>query len=159
MLAWVTSTFLVRKRRDSSPPTLSGGYLANADASKQFHNFPTKPDERRYQGCIHPITGPNWCGRGSPMGTSNYLPSCAESTMVLFTPRVESTPQASMEWSGTTGDRNTGGEPYDPSGSRPCFDGSDGSPQPLKDGRFNYLIHSPNRSAVNLWRVYDHMLR
>ena len=49
-----------------------GGWLAVADASKQFHNFPTKPDERRCLGCIHPITGAELArGVGLPVGTFN----------------------------------------------------------------------------------------
>jgi hypothetical protein len=30
------------------------GYSAVVDASKFFYNFPTRPDEQKYLGCIHP---------------------------------------------------------------------------------------------------------
>jgi hypothetical protein len=51
-----------------------GGYTAIADASKQFHNFPTHPDERHLLGCVHPITGANLVYAGLPMGTTNSPP-------------------------------------------------------------------------------------
>jgi hypothetical protein len=47
------------------------GWSAVADASKQFHNFPTLPEERKYLGCIHPITGANLVYCGLPMGSAN----------------------------------------------------------------------------------------
>ena len=63
-------TYLVRND-EILPQLYEGGWSAIADASKQFHNFPTKPDERRYLGCIHPITGAELVYAGLPMGTSN----------------------------------------------------------------------------------------
>ena len=63
-------TFLVRND-EILPQLYEGGWSAIADASKQFHNFPTKPGERRYLGCIHPITGVELVYAGLPMGTAN----------------------------------------------------------------------------------------
>jgi hypothetical protein len=33
------------------------GWSAVVDASKQFHSFPTRPEENHYTGCIYLITG------------------------------------------------------------------------------------------------------
>jgi hypothetical protein len=51
----------------------AGGYSAVVDASKFFYNFPTKPDERKYLGCIGPGGGPNeqYVYAGIPMGAGN----------------------------------------------------------------------------------------
>jgi hypothetical protein len=63
-------TFLVRND-EISPQLYEGCWSAVADASKQFHNFPTRPDERRCLGCIYPITGAELQRAALPMGTSN----------------------------------------------------------------------------------------
>jgi hypothetical protein len=47
------------------------GWSAVADASKQFHNFKTKPGERKYLGCIHPSTGQKLVYCGLPMGSAS----------------------------------------------------------------------------------------
>jgi hypothetical protein len=47
------------------------GWSAVADASKQFHNFATKPGERKYLGCIHPITGQKLVYCGLLMGSAS----------------------------------------------------------------------------------------
>jgi hypothetical protein len=49
----------------------TNGWSAVAHASKQFHNFPTVPGERKYIGCIHPITEAQLVYCGLPMGLSN----------------------------------------------------------------------------------------
>jgi hypothetical protein len=49
----------------------AGGWTAIADASKQFHNFPTHPTERKYLGRIHPVTEEKLAYAGVPMGTTN----------------------------------------------------------------------------------------
>ena len=61
-------TFLLVRNDEILPQLYEGGWSAITDASKQFHNFPTKPDERRYLGCIHPITGVEW----SPLGNRQF---------------------------------------------------------------------------------------
>jgi hypothetical protein len=53
---------------DILPRLYSGGFSAVADASKHFHNFKTRPDERHYLGCIHPGDGSEWIYAGSPWG-------------------------------------------------------------------------------------------
>jgi hypothetical protein len=49
----------------------ANGWSAVADASKQFHNFATKPHERKYLGCIHPISGQHLVYCGLPMGSAS----------------------------------------------------------------------------------------
>jgi hypothetical protein len=49
-------TYLVRNE-SILPRLYKGGWLAVADASKQFNNFPTQLEEQRYLGCIHSIMG------------------------------------------------------------------------------------------------------
>jgi hypothetical protein len=56
---------------DILPRLYSGGFSAVADASKHFHNFKTRPDERHVLGCIHPGEGSEWIYAGLPMGTTN----------------------------------------------------------------------------------------
>jgi hypothetical protein len=50
----------------------AGGYSAVVDASKFFYNFPTKPEERKFLGCIGP-TDPteHYVYAGLPMGAGN----------------------------------------------------------------------------------------
>jgi hypothetical protein len=76
-------TYLVRNN-EILPQLYAGGWSAIADASKQFHNFPTKPDEHRYLGCIHPITGSELVHAVSLWGLLILRPLPAESTTVLF---------------------------------------------------------------------------
>jgi hypothetical protein len=59
------------RAEDILPRLYDGGWSAVADASKHFHNFLTKAEERRYLGCIHPIDGSEWIYQGLPMGTAN----------------------------------------------------------------------------------------
>ena len=62
--------YLVRSD-DILPHLYEGGWSAVADASKHFHNFKTRPEERSYLGCIHPITGEEFVYAGLPMGAAN----------------------------------------------------------------------------------------
>jgi hypothetical protein len=39
------------------PRLYTGGWSGVADASKHFHNFKTRKDERKYLGCLHPNDG------------------------------------------------------------------------------------------------------
>lgn len=55
---------------DVLPQLYKGGWSAVADASKYFYNFPTRPEDRPYLGCIHPVTGEDYWYVGCPMGSS-----------------------------------------------------------------------------------------
>lgn len=54
----------------------AGGWTAVVDASKFFHQFLTREDERRYLGLIHPVTGDILVWNALPMGGANS-PACA----------------------------------------------------------------------------------
>jgi hypothetical protein len=45
--------------------------------SKQFHNFLTRPEERRYLECIHPITDEQLVYAGLAMGMAKNSPAIA----------------------------------------------------------------------------------
>jgi hypothetical protein len=62
--------YLVRTE-DILPKLYTGGWSAVADASKHFHNFKTRKNERKYLGCVHPSDGSKWMYCGLPMGTTN----------------------------------------------------------------------------------------
>jgi hypothetical protein len=53
------------------PHLYSGGWSATVDASKFFYQFPTVVSERKYLGCIHPVTKKHYRYRGLPMGAGN----------------------------------------------------------------------------------------
>jgi hypothetical protein len=62
--------YLVRSE-DILSHLYEGGWLAVADASKHFHNFQTRKEQRQYLGCVHPRDESRWVYRGLPMGTGN----------------------------------------------------------------------------------------
>ena len=49
----------------------TGGFSAVVDVSKMFYQFPTHPDDRRYLGLQHPLTGGMYQYGGLPMGAGN----------------------------------------------------------------------------------------
>jgi hypothetical protein len=68
----------------------AGGWTGIADASKQFHNFPKHPDERKFLGCIHPVTNEQLVYAGLPMGTTNSPPiACRINNSALRALKVE----------------------------------------------------------------------
>ena len=48
-----------------------GGFSAVVDASKMFYQFPTRAEDRKYLGILHPVTGVLYWYCGLPMGASN----------------------------------------------------------------------------------------
>lgn len=56
---------------DILPLLCPNGWSGVIDASKFFHMFRTKPDERKYMGLIHPVTGEHLWYERFPMGSSN----------------------------------------------------------------------------------------
>lgn len=57
--------------QDILPLLCPNGYSGVIDASKFFHMFRTKPDERKYMGLIHPVTGEHLWYERFPMGSTN----------------------------------------------------------------------------------------
>lgn len=155
-------TFLVRN--DEILPLLyEGGWSAIADASKQFHNFPTRPDERRYLGCIHPITEAELVYAGLPMGTSNSPAiACRINNGALRQLRSES-PRFHGVVRENTWRTKLAGEPYDPhlGHGRVLM-----SPEGLPSSRIwamvdDYFIHSPTKQKCRaaFAEFMDYMLR
>jgi hypothetical protein len=106
-------TYFVRND-EILPQLYKGGWSAIADASKQFHNFPTRPDERRFLGCIHPSTGIELVYAGLPMGTANSPAiACRINNSALRQLRIES-PLFHGQVRENTWRTKLAGEPYDP---------------------------------------------
>jgi hypothetical protein len=155
-------TFLVRND-EILPQLYQGGWSAIADASKQFHNFPTKPDERRYLGCIHPITRAELVYAGLPMGTSNSPAiACRINNGALRQLRVES-PRFHGVVRENTWRSKLAGEPYDPRlGHGRVLMGPDGLPTSRIWAMVDdYLIHSPTKQkcSESFGEFMDYMLR
>jgi hypothetical protein len=136
--------FLVRNE-SILPQLYHGGYSAIADASKQFHNFPTYPGERRYLGCIHPIAQEQLCYAGLPMGTAQSpavacrinngaLRQLREECSLFHGTVLENTWRSKMD-----------GVQYDPTfGHGRVTIGADGQPVALIWAMVDdYLIHAP----------------
>ena len=49
----------------------TGGYTVVADASKFFYQFPVHPDDQKFLGILHPITGEWYVWKGCPMGSGS----------------------------------------------------------------------------------------
>ena len=49
----------------------TGGFSAVVDVSKMFYQFPTHPEDRKYLGLQHPLTGGMYQYGGLPMGAGN----------------------------------------------------------------------------------------
>jgi hypothetical protein len=106
-------TYLVRND-EILPQLYQGGWSAIADASKQFHNFPTKLNEQHYLGCIHPITEVELVYVGLPMGTANSPAiTCRINNGALCQLRTES-PRFHGTIRQNTWRSKLAGEPYDP---------------------------------------------
>jgi hypothetical protein len=139
-------TFLVQNE-SILPQLYKGGWTAIADASKQFHNFPTRPDKQRFLGCIHPITKERLVYAGLAMGTANS-PAIAcrinngalrqlRSESKLFQGNiVENTWRTTLE-----------GKPYnDTLGHGRALVSQDGLPAALIWAMIdNYLVHAPTK--------------
>jgi hypothetical protein len=122
-------------------------WSAIADASKQFHNFPTRPDERRFLGCIHPSTGVELVYAGLPMGTANSPAiACRINNSALRQLGIES-PLFHGEVRENTWRTKLAGEPYDPHlGHGRVMIREDGLPTSRIWAMVDdYLIHSPTK--------------
>jgi hypothetical protein len=155
-------TFLVRND-EILPQLYEGGWSAIADASKQFHNFPTRPDERRYLGCIHPITGEELVYAGLPMGTANSPAiACRINNGALRQLRKESSRFHGVVRENTWRTK-LAGEPYDSRlGHGRVLMDPDGSPASRIWAMVDdYFIHSPTKQKcrVAFAEFMEYMLR
>jgi hypothetical protein len=141
----------------------AGGWSAVTDASKQFHNFATKSEERKDLGCIHPITGAKLVYCGLPMGSaSSPAISCRITNGGMRTIRdLESVFQSKIQtntWETAMQDGY-----YNPQkGHGQVLMGSDGLPAALIWVMVDdYLIHAPTeRKCREAFTVFmNHMVR
>jgi hypothetical protein len=145
------------------PRLYPGGYSAVADASKQFHNFKTKPSERLYLGCIHPITGAELVWAGLPMGAANSPAiSCRITNSALRMIR-EREPVFQGHIDTNTWRDAMAGNDYDVrKGHGRILMGADGLPVALLWVMVDdYLVHAPTkRKCCEAFSVFmDQMLR
>jgi hypothetical protein len=140
----------------------AGGWSAVADVSKQFHNFATKSEERKYLGCIHPITGAQLVYCGLLMGSaSSPAISCRITNGGMRTIRdIEPIFKSNVQlntWSTAMKDGS-----YDPrKGHGQVLMGSDGLPAALIWVMVDdYLIHAPTeRKCREAFTVFiNHMV-
>jgi hypothetical protein len=141
----------------------ANGWSAVADASKQFHNFATKPGERCYLGCIHPITAAQLVYCGLPMGSaSSPAISCRITNGAMRTIRdTESVFQGDVEISTWATAMKDGS--YDPrKGHGRVVMGREGLPAALIWVMVDdYLVHAPTKRKCQLAfsSFMDHMVR
>ena len=132
---------------DILPRLYSGGWSAVADASKHFHNFPTRTDEQQYLGCIHPKTGLRYHYGSLPMGCSNAPAiACRIGNSVLRLLRRES-----GEYQGTPVENSwrqslADGTYLPGKGHGRIIMGEDGEPAALIWGHVDdYFVHAATR--------------
>jgi hypothetical protein len=129
----------------------TNGWSAVADASKQFHNFPTVPGERKYMGCIHPITEARLVYCGLPMGSSNSPAiSCRVTNGGIRTIQERESLFQGYVWLNTWATKMTDGT-YDVRlGHGRVIMGDDGLPAALIWVMVDdFLIHAPTQRKCN----------
>ncbi len=125
----------------------AGGWSAVVDASKMFYQFPTKKEERKYLGLVHPVTGKIYQYRGLPMGAGNSPAIAGKYSAALVRSLREKQPLIfggkGRENCWRTGFDN--GSTYDPkSGMGMVWEGCDGLPAALIWQYVDdYLLHAP----------------
>jgi hypothetical protein len=134
----------------------ANGWSAVADASKQFHNFATKPGECRYLGCIHSVSGAQLVYCGLTMGSaSSPAISCRITNGGMRTIRAtEPVFQGDIEintWATAMKDGS-----YEPrKGHGRVLMGADGLPAALIWVMVDdYLIHAPTSQAEVSARIF-----
>ena len=145
------------------PQLYPGGYSAVADASKQFHNFPTRPEERKYLGCIHPITGEKLVWVGLPMGSANSPAiACRLTYSVLRQIREREPIFQGMAKQNTWMKKMDTGDYDARKGHGRVLIRRDGEPAALMWVMVDdFLIHAPSKEACEeAFRVFlNHMVR
>lgn len=137
---------------DILPRMYTGGFSAVADASKHFYNFPTRPDERRHLGCMHPRDQKRYWYAGLPMGSANS-PAIAcrlgNSGLRLLRSESEFFQGEAVE---NTWRQTFGGTTYHPKcGHGRAIVGPDGLPAAILFAHVDdYLIHGPTRRKTAL---------
>ena len=104
----------LQKSDDVLPHLFAGGWSMKVDGSKWFYNFPTREEERKFLGAIHPGSGEQYVYRGLPMGASSSPGEAGKGEKCLVNTVLEACSE------GYRGHVNhplnlAAGEPYDPS--------------------------------------------
>ena len=104
----------LQKSDDILPRLSTGGWSMTMDGSKWFYNFPTREEERKFLGAIHPDSGEQYVYRGLPMGASSSPGEAGKGEKCLVNTILETIS------GGYRGRINhplnlAAGEPYDPS--------------------------------------------
>ena len=92
------------------PHLYSGGWSATVDASKFFYQFPTVVSERKFLGCIHPVSKVHYRYRGLPMGAGNSPAIAGRMGAAILRQLLERHPELFQgeprdnTWQATTGD-------------------------------------------------------
>jgi hypothetical protein len=127
-----------------------GGYSAVVDASKFFYQFKTHPDDRKYLGLVHPITGVTYAYCGLPMG-AGQSPSlaCRYGLSFLRTLKnrykeYQGTPKANCWW---TGFSEIGFDPEHGYGF--ILEAKDGPAVRVWAWVDDFLIHGPTKSKLD----------
>jgi hypothetical protein len=127
-----------------------GGFSAVVDASKFFYQFPTHPDDQKYLGLLHPLTGILYAYKGLPMGagTSPGL-ACRYGLAFLRALKLKfdvfkGKGQANCWWTGFTD------EGFDPSkGYGFTLTSNDGPAVLIWAWVDDFLIHGPTEEKVS----------
>jgi hypothetical protein len=127
-----------------------GGYSGVVDASKFFYQFKTHPDDQKYLGLVHPITGIPYAYGGLPMG-AGQSPSlaCRYGLAFLRTLRgryeeFQGSPRANCWW---TGFSEIG---FDPElGYGFILEARDGPAVKIWAWVDDFLIHGPTLEKTN----------
>ncbi len=139
--------YLVRSE-DILPHLYEGGWSAVADASKHFHNFKTRPEERPYLGCIHPTTSEEFVHAGFPMGAANSPAIACRIGNSSLRQLRENSDTYSGEIRENTWRAQLTGSPVEPRWGHGRIEiGSDGLPTALVWGMVDdFLVHAPTRN-------------
>jgi hypothetical protein len=130
----------------------AGGYSAVVDASKLFYNFPTRPDERPYLGCIHPRdANVHYTYQSIPMGGGNSPAIAGRHGAALLRLVRSRCPVYQGEARANTWWQHYGaGVEYDPRlGHGLVYIGDDGLPAALIWAHCDdFFIHGPTRAKT-----------
>jgi hypothetical protein len=128
-----------------------GGYFAAVNASKFFYHFPTRPEERKFLGCIHPRTDEHFVYAGLPMEAGNS-PAIAGRHGAALLRRVRSSSSLfqGAQVANTWWQHYGGGNAYNPKLSHGmAYIGTDGLPAVLIWAHCDdFLIHGPTHAKT-----------
>ena len=147
------------------PYLYSNGWSATVDASKFFYQFPTVVLERKYLGCIHPLTGLHYRYRGLPMGAGNSPAIAGRMGAAVLRLLIERHPElfqgepTDQTWHTTTTTSESDGADHGRYGhGRALINSDDGLPAVLLWVHVDdFLIHGPTyvKTSAALSALFD----